>query len=186
MEYYNVRNSSGKFAKISTREKVMVGALSMVVITLLITLGAVKIADWFNFHEVVFTRPVKVSFHQPVEVKTRGKEMLQPVVVIEYPDEIDTPIEIAICDKWGKFNCQVALAIASAESNMNCEAMNVNDNKTVDYGLFQINSIHWEKFGGLKNLVSCEQQIDAAYALWEEQGWNPWVVYQNGSFLGAL
>ena len=40
-------------------------------------------------------------------------------------------------------NVQDMLKIAFLESSFNSEARRVNKNNTIDYGLFQINSVHW-------------------------------------------
>lgn len=36
------------------------------------------------------------------------------------------------------------LKLAKIESNFMEKAININKNKTVDYGMFQINSVHWD------------------------------------------
>jgi len=45
------------------------------------------------------------------------------------------------------------MALAKAESNLRVSAVNVNSNKTTDYGLMQINSINLEFVGATKDTI---------------------------------
>lgn len=88
-----------------------------------------------------------------------------------------------------------AVAIARAESGGNPSAVSpTNSNGTKDYGLFQINSVH---FGDLKINVAEAGVIPinatlalnpgantgAAYALWKRRGgFGDWVTYNNGKY----
>jgi hypothetical protein len=82
-------------------------------------------------------------------------------------------------------DCKMALAIASAESGLRCDAVHINDNNTVDLGVFQLNSVHLKKGGNwtLANMGDCYKNVDLAYEMFKEQGWQPWVAYLNGSYL---
>lgn len=144
------------------------------------------INEWFEVNRFEFHKLIEVKIQKPITIEQR-----QPITVISpLADVIDEPVvfkdltevEQMILDTFGLENYKIARAIAKAESGLRCNAMHVNSNNTVDYGLFQLNSIHWDRFGGLENLVTCEQQIKSAYELFIEQGFNPWVVFNTGSF----
>ena len=108
-------------------------------------------------------------------------------VVLNYPDAIDTPLKKYICDKFGVYDCKTALAVASAESGLREQAVHINNNNTIDVGIFQINSIHFKQEGcSLKEIIDQYKNVDCAYGIWKVQGWNPWVAFINGNYLGKL
>ena len=152
---------------------------------------ALKLAnEWWEVNRFEFHKLIQVKIQKPITIEKR-----RPITIVSpLADVIDEPVvfkdltetEQMILDTFGLENYKIARAIAKAESGLRCDAMHVNSNNTVDYGLFQLNSLHWKRFGGLEKLVTCEQQIKAAYELYLEQGWNPWVVYNTGRFIGEL
>lgn len=165
----------------------LLGALlGILVLLTLIYVGVKQTALWFDYNKIVFNR-LDIQIRWP-SVHVEERPQVSPIVqmVIEHPVEVDTPIEEMVCDKFGTWDCQVALAVMNAESGGDCEAFNVNTNGTADIGLFQINSIHWDRFGGLHELTTCEGNLEAAYTIWEEQSWSPWVAYWNGNFMEFL
>jgi len=71
-----------------------------------------------------------------------------------------------------------AVAIMSAESARITNAEHLNNNGSIDRGLFQINSVHGEAstFDPVKN---------AGYAFRLSQGgknWTAWAAYNNGAY----
>ena len=83
---------------------------------------------------------------------------------------------------FGK-ECKMALAISRAENGTRqCDRINVNNNKSVDVGLFQVNSIHFKKGYTLKDLADCDTNIKIAYEIYKSSGWHPWVAFKNGSY----
>jgi len=148
-----------------------------------------KVNDFFEDNHLQFNRIINIELKKPIEI--RKNEMISPIVkyieLIDYPDEIDTPIEKYICEKFGQFECKTALAIAKAESGLKEDAININTNDTIDIGIFQINSVHFKKDEcQLKDIVIAEKNVDCAYMIFEAQGWTPWVAYQNGAFKSKL
>ena len=92
-----------------------------------------------------------------------------------------------ICDKWGIADCKIALAVAKAESGMREQAFNINTNNTVDIGIFQINSIHFNKEGcSLKEITDAYKNVDCAYQIYKASGWNAWSAFNNSSFKNNL
>ncbi len=182
---------------------VMARATRIKVISLLILAGMIgilflinAIALWFDNNKLTFRFPMGVSFYQLVTVEKRTTTVLQPVVAVEYPEEIDTDIEKYICDKFGVYECKTALAVAKAESGLREDAMNINTNGTVDFGIYQINSANWKLQGcSIKEIVDAKKNVDCAYKMWDRAdgiegngkgAWNPWVAYQNESYLAKL
>lgn len=87
-----------------------------------------------------------------------------------------------ICYKFGK-DCRLALAVSQAENGTRqCDRFGVNTNKTIDVGIFQLNTVHLKKGWKLADLTDCKKNIDYAYEIYQAQGWNPWVAYANQSY----
>ena len=138
---------------------------------------------------MIWQSPVSIQFNKPLQIVDR--ELLKPTiiqVINEVPTLKDlTPIEEYICDKWGAFDCKIALSVARAESGMRADAFNTNTNRSLDFGIFQINSVHWEKEGcHLTDLVDPYKNVDCAKKLYDASGWGIWSVYKNGAFKEEL
>ena len=70
------------------------------------------------------------------------------------------------------WNVEVALAVMKAESGCNPNATHVNNNGSVDHGLFQLNNI---------NVHDPAENIRIAYQQkYASRGWQPWVVCTRG------
>ena len=160
--------------------------LSVLFILLFSVFSAVKaINKFFDEHYLQFNRVVEVILKWPVEIKNRKPQIIE--VVLDYPNEIDTPLEEYICEKFGTYDCKPALAVASAESGLVEDKYHYNSNGTIDIGIFQINEVHWNKLGcSPAELFDAKKNVDCAYSIWKENGWNPWVVYKNGSYIKHL
>lgn len=88
------------------------------------------------------------------------------------------------CAKFGSA-CRVALAIQRAENPQGrCEVYHYNSNGTLDWGYFQINTVHLKRPGlNLRDLLDCKANIDFAYQLYiEQQGFTPWSTYNSGAY----
>ncbi len=74
------------------------------------------------------------------------------------------------CRKFGA-DCRVALAIQRAENPRgDCEIYHYNSDGTLDWGYFQINTVHLRRPGlNLRDLLDCKANIDFAFQLYEEQ-----------------
>ncbi len=64
------------------------------------------------------------------------------------------------------------IRIGKCESGLRPEALGVNTNKTVDRGVFQVNSIH--KTLSNADAFDFQKNIRYAYKLYLAQGFNPW------------
>jgi len=76
-----------------------------------------------------------------------------------------------------------ATAVALAESGGESTATNKNTNGSIDYGLWQINTVH----GSLLNQGDKFNPLDnakMALTVWQRAGnkWTPWTVYKTGAY----
>jgi hypothetical protein len=88
------------------------------------------------------------------------------------------------CRKFGN-DCRVALAIQRAENPRGkCEIYHYNSDGTLDWGYFQINTVHLKRPGlNLRDLLDCKANIDFAYQLYRERGgFTPWSTYNSGLY----
>jgi hypothetical protein len=87
------------------------------------------------------------------------------------------------CNKFGP-ECRIALAIQRAENPRGaCEIYHYNTDGTLDWGYFQINTVHLTRPGlNLRDLLDCRANIDFAYQLYRERGFQPWSTYNNGAY----
>lgn len=85
---------------------------------------------------------------------------------------------------WRGDDITIAVAVARAESGWNPKAVNnKNANGSVDYGLFQINTVH-EAILASGNWADPEDNAKMAFQVWTDAGrkWGPWVTYWSGSY----
>lgn len=76
-------------------------------------------------------------------------------------------------------NARTATAIATAESGLNCEAVNWDDAKITgrpSLGLFQLNRPYHEKY------FDCAYNVYEAYKLFLNSGFRPWSMWKNGVY----
>jgi hypothetical protein len=88
------------------------------------------------------------------------------------------------CRKFAS-DCRVALAIQRAENPQGkCETYHYNSDGTLDWGYFQINTVHLKRPGlNLRDLLGCKSNIDFAYQLFQEEGgFSPWSTYNSGRY----
>ena len=160
------------------------GTLILAVMAMIIA-AVIKLTLYVNSNEFVWKLPLEIKTQRILTVTPRVTQVVQNVIIPNYPEEVDTDLEKYICEKFGVMDCKIALAVAKAESGLNCNAININTNGTVDFSTFQLNSVHIKKGGEwtLANMADCYKNVDLAYELWTEQGWTPWVAYLNNSYL---
>lgn len=116
-------------------------------------------------------RPVKLYSPCP----EGGCKVVSTVYAVEVAPQVTTEprsIEQKIRDTFPE-DPDTAVRIAKCESSMNPKAINrKNKNGSVDYGLFQINSVH----GYTENyLMDIDNNLRIARELYDRQGWRPWV-----------
>ena len=141
------------------------------------------INNFFDKNYLQFNKVLTVILKVPVEIKKRVPQV--KTLVLDYPGEIDTPIKKYICDKFGPYDCKVALAINASEGNFVDEVFHVNNNSTIDFGCWQINQIHI-KSGSItaKDALDCYKATDWAFNKFKRDGgWGAWVGYTSGKYL---
>lgn len=112
---------------------------------------------------------------------TASSSLLKKAYAAELkPEQMTT--EQYICWKFGK-DCKMALAISQAENGTRqCDRLTIEPNHTVSIGLFQINTVHFKQYP-LKQLITCQGNIDAAKDIYDKQGnWEAWSTYKNNSY----
>lgn len=186
---YKIKNKAGREGNKANRNLTYLKALLVTLFVLTSSLvGLRQLALFFNSNELK-TRKLDVSITLPkLWFDKREPEILLVPIVKEIPI-VEGEQEQYICDKFGLLNCQVALAVMRAESGGNPEAYNYNTNGTLDIGLWQINEIHWDRCGGLAELVDPQKNTDCAYTIWDRAdgvegngkgSFDAWTVFWNG------
>ena len=91
-----------------------------------------------------------------------------------------------ICSK--DWDCNIALAVAKAESGMRCDAVGDGHIAFVkneieygkSYGVFQIRYLVGRP--DPSKLLDCEFNINYAYGLYLARGWQPWSAYTSSAY----
>jgi hypothetical protein len=127
--------------------------------------------------------PVKLHLQWPVVIARRmnSEEAYQSQLDQRRPL---TAYQQYTCLKFGDA-CRVALAIQRAENpEGKCETYHYNSDGTLDWGYFQINTVHLRRAGlNLRDLLDCRANIDFAYQLYSERGgFSAWSTYNNGVY----
>jgi hypothetical protein len=127
--------------------------------------------------------PVRIHFQWPLVVaaKTAGEGAAE-AQADQFGHRL-TAYQQYACNKFGPA-CRVALAIQRAENPRGaCEIFHYNSDGTLDWGYFQINTVHLTRPGlNLRDLLDCKANIDIAYQLYQERGFQPWSTYNNGAY----
>lgn len=170
----------------TTRVKKAIALIIVILIGLLLR----RIALWNNKYNIVYT-PSKFEFRLP-SLHTEEKVFVSPVIqmVYEFPEDFtpETEIDEYICEVFGLMECKFALAVQRCENGrQDPEAINANPNVPWEYradvGIFMVNSVHWDKFGGLGELIDPYKNIDAAKVIHDDSGWGAWATVNNGCAL---
>jgi hypothetical protein len=137
-----------------------------------------------------------VSYRSPVVVRLQSPLVLAERITSDREARADqhgrglSAWQEYACQKFGS-DCRVALAIQRAENPQGkCEIYHYNSDGTLDWGYFQINTVHLKRPGlNLRDLLDCEANIDFAYQLYREQGgFTPWSTFNSGlyrKFIGS-
>lgn len=187
-----------KVKKTRTKHKVVLYIWLIAGLLFLILCAIQGLNSWFNTYALEFHKFVQVSVQSPITIEKRKPvEILSPLVMEILTEnkmaDLD-PVEQIILKVFGVKDYKVARAIAIHENNYigrgnkwDEQVINNNANNTVDVGIFQINQVHFKKPGcTLQEIVFAEKNILCAKSIYDEQGWNPWVVFQTGSFKRSL
>jgi hypothetical protein len=157
---------------------VLVGVVLLVAVTT--TLAVLVLRSQYTFS---LQSPVRVHLQWPLVVaaKTAGEDALE-AQADQFGHRL-TAYQQYACNKFGSA-CREALAIQRAENPRGaCEIYHYNSDGTLDWGYFQINTVHLTRVGlNLRDLLDCRANIDFAYQLYQERGFQPWSTYNNGAY----
>lgn len=141
--------------------------------------------SWFHEHYTVSLQsPVRLRFEWPVVLAERVISGDSSEAQADQNGRRLSAWQQYACRKFGT-DCRVALAIQRAENPQGkCEIYHYNSDGTLDWGYFQINTVHLLRPGlNLRDLLDCKANIDFAYQLYRERGFQPWSTYKDGVYL---
>jgi hypothetical protein len=127
--------------------------------------------------------PVRLKFQSPLVIAERIRSEDAFAAQLDQ-DRPLTAYQQYACRKFGSA-CRLALAIQRAENPQGkCEIYHYNTDGTLDWGYFQINTVHLKRPGlNLRDLLDCKANIDFAYQLFvESHGFTPWSTYNSGLY----
>ncbi len=150
------------------------------VLAILAGFAAVALQTWYT---VSFRSPLVLRLQSPIVIAAR---MSSEDAVEAQADQFGhrlTAFQQYACNKFGTA-CRVALAVQRAENPRGaCEVYHYNTDGTLDWGYFQINTVHLKRAGvNLRDLLDCKANIDFAYQLYRERGFEPWTTYTSGLY----
>ena len=179
------RRAAGKQVAVVIKPK-NAGNVSLIISASALLAGAVLVFLVVQIHaHYTFSlqSPIRLHFQWPLVVaeRTKSQDALQAQFDQRHP--LNAYQQYA-CRKFGSA-CRVALAIQRAENPQGkCEIYHYNTDGTLDWGYFQINTVHLKRPGlNLRDLLDCKANIDFAYQLYsEKQDFTPWSTYNNGAY----
>jgi hypothetical protein len=140
---------------------------------------------WFHDHYTLsFQSPVRLRFQSPVIAAER---LISGEAAGAQADQHGRRLSAwqqYACREFGS-DCRLALAVQRAENpEGKCEIYHYNWDGTLDWGYFQINTIHLKRPGiNLRDLLDCKANIDFAYQLYREKGgFKPWSTFNDGAY----
>ena len=170
--------------------------------------------QWFTQNFSIQSPIVKKQIVSPIPPKTPpGKPQgltlpsVEKVALAEAPvvAEIESSeaqglndAQIAKLIKGKGWDYSIAIRVAKSENFWNltesfdCVRDNAgtNDDGSIDYGIFEINTVHRPEVEAIykmpfeEAMTDCERNIDYAYYyLYKTQGWNPWSAWKSGIYL---
>jgi hypothetical protein len=137
-------------------------------------------------YTVSFRSPLRVRLQWPVVIAARTSGETSEAQSDQFGHRL-TAYQQYACNKFGSA-CRIALAVQRAENPRgDCETYHYNSDGTLDWGYFQINTVHLKRAGvNLRDLLDCKANIDFAYQLYTEKGFEPWTTYRSGAYLEFL
>ena len=137
-------------------------------------------------YTVSFRSPLRVRLQWPVVMAARTSGETTEAQSDQFGHRL-TAYQQYACNKFGSA-CRIALAVQRAENPRgDCETYHYNPDGTLDWGYFQINTVHLKRVGvNLRDLLDCKANIDFAYQLYTEKGFEPWTTYRSGAYLEFL
>ncbi len=166
------------FASLRPPRSLLSGAA--LTIGLILVFAAVQLHARYTFS---WQSPFRLHFQSPLVVAERTRTQDAYEAQFDQRHALNAYQQYA-CTKFGSA-CRLALAIQRAENPQGkCEIYHYNADGTLDWGYFQINTVHLKRPGlNLRDLLDCKANIDFAYKLYlEKRGFTPWSTYNNGLY----
>jgi hypothetical protein len=152
---------------------------------LLLLAGGIGLAAVVLQAQYTFTlqSPVRIRFQSPLVIAPRDSAEEAGAAQADQSGRRLTAYQQYACNKFGSA-CRIALAVQRAENPRGaCEIYHYNSDGTLDWGYFQINTVHLKRAGvNLRNLLDCKANIDFAYQLYTERGFEPWATFNSGAY----
>ena len=148
--------------------------------------GALLVVSLVQFnanYTINLQSPLLLRFQFPLVIAHRDRSS----DAIEAQSDQRTPLtayQQYACAKFGPA-CRVALAIQRAENPQGkCEIYHYNSDGTLDWGYFQINTVHLKRPGlTLRDLLDCKANIDFAHRLYlERNNFTAWSTFKSGAY----
>lgn len=173
------RSAPRKRSRKAPRPNLLLSGLALT-LGLIATFAAVQIHARYTFS---LQSPIRLRFQWPLVVALRTKT--EDAIDAQFDQHRPlTAYQQYACAKFGSA-CRLALAIQRAENPQGkCEIYHYNSDGTLDWGYFQINTVHLKRPGlNLRDLLDCKANIDFAFQLYEERGgFTPWSTYNSGRY----
>jgi len=127
--------------------------------------------------------PFRIRFQWPLVIAPRMSAEEAGAAQADQSGRRLTAYQQYACNKFGPA-CRIALAVQRAENPRGaCEIYHYNSDGTLDWGYFQINTVHLKRAGvNLRDLLDCKANIDFAYRLYTERGFEPWTTFNSGAY----
>ena len=152
---------------------------------LLLLAAAIGVAAVMLQARYTFTlqTPVRLRFQWPLVIAPRDSAEEAGAAQGDQLGRRLTAYQQYACNKFGPA-CRIALAVQRAENPRGaCEIYHYNADGTLDWGYFQINTVHLKRAGvNLRDLLDCKANIDFAYRLYTERGFEPWTTFNSGAY----
>ena len=140
---------------------------------------------WFhNHYTLTLQSPIRLHFQSPIVIAERVISGGAADAQADQHGHRLSAWQQYACRKFGP-DCRLALAIQRAENPQGkCEIYHYNSDGTLDWGYFQINTVHLKRPGlNLRDLLNCNANIDFAYQLYQEKGdFTAWSTYNSGAY----
>jgi len=127
--------------------------------------------------------PLRIRFQWPLVVAPRTSPGEAGAAQADQLGRRLTAYQQYACNKFGSA-CRIALAVQRAENPRGaCEVYHYNSDGTLDWGYFQINTVHLKSAGvNLRDLLDCKANIDFAFKLYTQKGFQPWTTFTSGAY----
>jgi hypothetical protein len=127
--------------------------------------------------------PLRIRFQWPLVIAPRESADEAGAAQADQFGRRLTAYQQYACNKFGPA-CRIALAVQRAENPRGaCEIYHYNSDGTLDWGYFQINTVHLKRAGvNLRDLLDCKANIEFAYQLYTERGFQPWTTFNSGAY----